>query len=69
MTEIIVNNEQNLYKNNILNPKEIIITQQQYCHAVLFKTSVIFKTEKFKTPVVKLQRDALVSEQRLQKEN
>lgn len=45
MTEIIVNYEQNLYKNNILTPKEML-TMQHYCHAMLFKTSVIFKTEK-----------------------
>lgn len=50
MSEIFVNYEQNLYKNIILNPKEMIITQQRYCHAVLFKTSVIFKTKQFKTP-------------------
>lgn len=67
MTEIIVNYEQNLYKNNILNPKEMIITQQHYCHAVLFKTWVIFKIEKSKAPVVKLKRDALVSEHQVPK--
>lgn len=38
--------------------------QQHYCHTVLFKTF-----EKFKTPFVKLQSDALASVLQLQKQN